>query len=227
MFCNSRDQTDPKKIYKKTALSATGIPLFSAIKPLPSESNEPVKPPLDWLGSESFSIRGAPTPDIPTPGVTWPPLAKRRSKERFQLYINGQSNGKSVQSWPLAYWPDGSLKWTARALGGAEVAKDHPLQLKVGKAKKTSDKPLTKETSDILIVNTCKLECVIDRKGNDIFQSLSKEGIDTAKNAKLVLLLQQQARDDDEQSSFSVSKFEGRISNLTVEQNGPVRAVVK
>src|SRR5262245_21808184 len=57
-------------------------------------------------------------------GVTWGtpwPRGKLRKAGDFALRDAG---GKltTLQSWPLAYWPDGSLKWTAHALApGAET----------------------------------------------------------------------------------------------------------
>ena len=32
----------------------------------------------------------------------------------------------AVQSWPLAYWPDGTLKWSAHAVGPAATADKLP-----------------------------------------------------------------------------------------------------
>src|SRR5690348_6583519 len=66
---------------------------------------------LHWLG-------GKPSPcDTELVwGVPWPRGALPRSTT-FQL---AASPGKPLplQSWPLAYWPDGSLKWTGHAASG-------------------------------------------------------------------------------------------------------------
>ncbi|WP_366926665.1 hypothetical protein, partial [Dickeya dadantii] len=47
-------------------------------------------------------------------GLPWPPGGCRR--QRVRAGEDGQTD-RALQSWPLAYWPDGSLKWSAHALG--------------------------------------------------------------------------------------------------------------
>jgi len=203
-----------RKFVKSAALTTAGIPLLAAIPSFRSEVNATTSVPLHWLDNPSNG------------GVTWgTPWPKGQVKKDSGFILTTNQFEKPVQSWPLAYWPDGSLKWTAHALGASVLANDN-LKLTVGKAKNKSTKSLIEETDKLIKVDTGKLQCVIEKKGNEIFQSLSTAGKDTATNAKLVLLIQQQVSDD-EQGNFSVSKFEGKISKLTVEQNGPVRAVVK
>src|SRR4030095_5843767 len=45
-------------------------------------------------------------------GVPWPQGSVKRN-DTFTLTANGKQ--LPLQSWPLAYWPDGSLKWTGFA----------------------------------------------------------------------------------------------------------------
>ena len=54
-------------------------------------------------------------------GVTWGtpwPRGKQRETKNFALR-GADEKLQPLQSWPLAYWPDGSLKWTAHALAAA------------------------------------------------------------------------------------------------------------
>src|SRR3954468_22946831 len=56
-------------------------------------------------------------------GVPWP---QGQVKKDANFVLAGAGDrALPVQSWPLAYWPDGSLKWTGHAAlvpgGGAEV----------------------------------------------------------------------------------------------------------
>ncbi|MFM9559327.1 twin-arginine translocation signal domain-containing protein, partial [Streptomyces caniscabiei] len=61
---------------------------------------------LDWL--EDGGLGAAPGSTL---GVPWP-MGTYQEDQTFALTDAG---GKDVpvQSWPIAYWPDGSLKWTA------------------------------------------------------------------------------------------------------------------
>src|SRR5450756_2964263 len=50
-------------------------------------------------------------------GVPWPQGAVSRG---MGFRLSSQESNLPLQSWPLAYWPDGSVKWTgfATALPG-------------------------------------------------------------------------------------------------------------
>ncbi|MCZ9342528.1 Tat pathway signal sequence domain protein, partial [Streptomyces sp. TRM76130] len=65
---------------------------------------------LDWL--EAGGLGAAPGSTV---GVPWP----KGAHQADQTFAVTDADGKAVatQSWPLAYWPDGSLKWTAHAVG--------------------------------------------------------------------------------------------------------------
>lgn len=50
-------------------------------------------------------------------GITWGAPWKQGKLQRDQTISMKDSNGNQipVQSWPTAFWPDGSIKWTAHA----------------------------------------------------------------------------------------------------------------
>lgn len=64
---------------------------------------------LDWL--EDGALGAAPGSTV---GVPWP----KGAYQQDQTFALTDASGKDVpvQSWPIAYWPDGSLKWTAHAV---------------------------------------------------------------------------------------------------------------
>src|SRR4051812_39991669 len=71
-----------------------------------------------WATPESATIGwlGGTAPGLPTGvsfGVPWP----RGAMPKTQAFALTGADGKAlpVQTWPLAYWPDGSLKWVAVA----------------------------------------------------------------------------------------------------------------
>src|SRR5580658_3101611 len=65
--------------------------------------------PLTWLDAAA-----PPTPQGVSWGVPWP-LGQIKKETQFNL-SDAQGKDIPVQSWPLAYWPDGSIKWTAFAV---------------------------------------------------------------------------------------------------------------
>jgi len=63
---------------------------------------EPVS--LQWLE------KGGPGMEVGvTWGVSWPPGVVKKG-DGFVMKGSG-GKGMSLQSWPLGYWPDGSVKW--------------------------------------------------------------------------------------------------------------------
>ena len=69
----------------------------------------PLAVTLHWLDQSP--------PAVPT-GVSWGVPWPRGGLTRDTHLRLADANGKevAVQTWPLAYWPDGSLKWTGHAL---------------------------------------------------------------------------------------------------------------
>lgn len=198
-------------------MAAAGIPVVASLSGAQAAgtSHTPAAP-LHWLDQPGQPVRGT------TWGVPWP---KGSVKVDSGFRLLAGSTEKAVQTWPLAYWPDGSLKWTAHALGATEVPEAN-WTIQPIKAPNRPGKQLIEETGSQWKIDTGKLQCVIAKNGNALFETLSTEGNTTAANARLVLLVQQQESDHEETSS-SVNRFDGKINKLTVEQNGPVRAVVK
>src|SRR4051794_21439483 len=73
------------------------------------EESSPSRVRLRWLdGPPPEFIGGA------TWGVPWP----RGNVSASQQFALSTTTGEiPLQTWPLAYWPDGSIKWTAHAIG--------------------------------------------------------------------------------------------------------------
>src|SRR5262245_13928411 len=67
------------------------------------------QPTMRWIDGAAPSA-----PVGTTWGVPWPRGEHARNTS-FALRSAG-GDAVPVQSWPLAYWPDGSLKWTGHAI---------------------------------------------------------------------------------------------------------------
>ena len=171
---------------------------------------------LHWLDGKSPTL---------APGTTWGvPWAKGVLKKNtvFALQGNGGEN-IALQSWPLAYWPDGSLKWTAHAIG-AHQSLPETLQLTTGKAATASGQLRVAEQGDSIIINTGAITCTVARTGTALIRSIARGGKIALQNGRLVLTTQNTAEIS---GSMTYENFESAISQVTVEQRDPVRAVVK
>jgi len=159
---------------------------------------------IDWLGGQAPALAGG-----VSWGVPWP-RGTVRTGQTFAL-LAGDGKPLPLQSWPLAYWPDGSIKFTgfASVAGGAG-----PFQLAPGNPSGAASLKVT-ETPAAIAIDTGTLRCRISRTGANLIDSLTMDGREVARQAKLVCTLEGGA------------SFTGSIHKTTVEQSGPVRAVVK
>ncbi len=101
------------------------------------------------------------------PGTTWGVPWPRGAAAAGTSFTLIAADGKPVpvQSWPLATWPDGSLKWTAHAIpAGAGAAA--PLRLEPGKPVVPPTAVSVVEEPETITVNTGVIECRIRRTGN-------------------------------------------------------------
>lgn len=155
-------------------------------------------------------------------GVPWAPGTVQRDAS-FQL--NAQGKPLPLQSWPLAYWPDGSVKWTGFATV-TPAGLTGPLTLSPGSGPTTGSLKVTNDGRAI-VVDTGALACTIPTSGTDLITSLRIGGKEITRAAQLVCILQNGADINSEDAPAAREKFLGNVQQVTVEQSGPVRAVVK
>jgi hypothetical protein len=160
-------------------------------------------------------------------GVTWgTPWPRGRVQAGSEFSLESESGQLlPVQTWPLAYWPDGSLKWTGHAI--APLAGDAgALTLRPGTAAKPKGSLTVRENSDTIRVDTGAIQAVLSKSGERLIRSVSRDGRETLRNGRLVLLSQNQDAPE-VGKPLTVESFKGRLDRVTVEQKGPLRAVVK
>ncbi len=176
---------------------------------------------LSWLGKKSPAM---------STGVSWGvplPEGKINPSTIFSLKdTKGQT--MPIQSWPMAYWPDGSLKWVGLS---TVVDSNAGTTFKLEPLKSSGDIPLkTKleltETNNDLLVNTGILQCDIPKNGEELIRFIKMNGKEISTGGRLVCILQN-GPSKELGVQPSKEKFIGNIDKVTVEQNGPVRAVVK
>ncbi|CAM5636245.1 Tat pathway signal sequence domain protein OS=Streptomyces griseorubiginosus OX=67304 GN=AQJ54_26560 PE=4 SV=1 [Streptomyces griseorubiginosus] len=170
---------------------------------------------LDWL--EDGGLGAAPGSTV---GVPWP----KGVHQEDQKFAVTDADGKAVpvQSWPLAYWPDGSLKWTAHAVSSGHGK----LSLTAGEAAVPDKKVTVDRSGGAITVSTGVITAKIGTSGATLVKSVTRGSTEIAKNGRLVLIRQPEIEDED-QGTVRTERFEGAVSSVTVEQDGPVRAVVR
>ncbi|GIW77482.1 MAG: hypothetical protein KatS3mg104_2545 [Phycisphaerae bacterium] len=155
-------------------------------------------------------------------GTPWA-RGQLRADQPLKLQSNG---GKDIagQVWPLAYWPDGSIKWSAHA---AVVRPDElPLRVVPGGPTTGSGQVKVTEQPDVVLVDTGLIRCDLARQGPVLIRSIVRQGQTILKNGRLVAMKQDSPGDDPE-TLIRREHFFSEIKQVTVEQTGPIRAVIR
>ncbi|GAX55246.1 exo-rhamnogalacturonan lyase family protein [Streptomyces olivochromogenes] len=170
---------------------------------------------LDWL--EDGALGAAPGSTV---GVPWP----KGAYQQDQTFALTDASGKDVpvQSWPIAYWPDGSLKWTAHAVSSGSGK----LTLAAGAPAAPDQKVTVDKSGGTIDISTGVITAKIGKSGSTLVRSVKRGSTEIAKDGRLVLIRQPEIEDDD-QGAEKYERFESVIAEVTVEQEGPVRAVVR
>ncbi len=180
------------------------------------QSLQPVQ--IKWLDG---------SPPLAPTGVSWGVPWARGAVARNQTFSLVTADGKSLplQTWPLAYWPDGSLKWSAfAAVAGRGM---DGFTLRAGEPATPPAVRLVVRRSDTTIeVDTGRVKLRVPQWGGALIDSIVIDGREVARNAQLVCILQ----NGPERGPAEVVPREAygtKLESATVEQSGPVRAVVK
>ncbi|TFK41764.1 hypothetical protein BDQ12DRAFT_678450 [Crucibulum laeve] len=182
---------------------------------------------LNWLDGSAPSA----TPNGTSFGIPW----AQGEVDRTTPILLSTTDGKSVpiQTWPLAYWPDGSLKWTGHALSSNSGITSKSLHLAPGTpAEPTSPVSVSKGDGSIT-VTTGSFAASFNTSGTTLISSISLSGKPLAQSGSLVLRIQSAPDPDLADSGTksiqlpSILTMAGRVDAAEVEQQGPVRAVIK
>ena len=191
-------------------LPAAGLLAQTAAAPAPVQLHWLDQPPGDTAQGVSW-------------GVAWPQGAVHKDTP---FHLEGaQGVGLPLQAWPLAYWPDGSLKWTGFATVAA-AGQTGPFTLAPGPAAAAGPQIQVTPGAASVVVDTGALRAVLPLSGRNLVESLRIGGREIARDGQLVCILQDGPETNPEDSPKK-EQFLSLVRKVTVEQSGPVRAVVK
>lgn len=202
----------------RTTLSRTRITNFHyACEPFQEE-----RVTLHWIGSEPIGDKAV------SFGVPFD-QGYAQSDASWQL-IAGETTDVPVDTWPLAYWPDGSVKW----LGVAGVIPASTGKLSFSKVKKnrrsikteTRSHLFVNETDNCIQIETGVLSAYIPRHGEFLLDSLLYKGVCVGTSGRLVCMTQSEPVLE-ATSQVSFANYVSELKSVVVERAGNVRAVVK
>jgi hypothetical protein len=180
---------------------------------------------LSWLGEEPPLVSAG-----MSLGVPWPQGAIQRGST---FSLSAQGKNLPVQTWPLATWPDGSIKWSGFATvvpaGLAGPVTLSTSSASAGSSAATGALGTLRVTNDgkSIVVDSGALKCSIPLAGGaNLVDSMTVEGRAVVGAGQLVCILQSGPEDTADEVRPR-EKFDSLVKKVTVEQSGPVRAVVK
>ena len=207
---------------KNAGLLTAGWPVISSLPAMAGQQfidNGPTSAVLQWLGGAAPVLSAG-----STWGVPWPKGVVKKGAG-FVLTNNG-GDAVHIQSWPLATWPDGSVKWSGHAIGADKGLSSDKLTLSVSKHVDVKGNLKVSDHADHLLVDTGIIQCEIAKSGATLVRALKRKEQLISREGKLVLLTQDKPDEGNGESPVH-DAFESNINNVTLEQDGPVRAVVK
>ena len=216
----SRRQFISSTVATSAALGAVAAQKTPTATPAASMANPGAGAWVRWLDDRAGAV---------AQGVTWgTPWPRGKQREAKNFALRGQNKTlRPLQSWPLAYWPDGSLKWTAHALAPDENVGDGPFEVV---AQRGAAKPATsmslKESDAAIEIDTGLFSCRLPRSGSNIIEAISNAGGTVLREGRLVLLRQDRAASSGD-AQVRQESFESSLEKVTIEQRGPARAVVR
>lgn len=166
----------------------------------------------------------------------WPwPRGVVRPQQPLVL-CDAEGRAQPLQSWVLATWPDGSLKWSGHALPPAvKPGSGWTLQPvaagAAGGAAPPSGGPAVsvEESADAVVIDTGVIRCTVPRRGAVLVRSVTRGGVEILRNGRLVALNDDRPdpQADAADTPTRTARLAGEVESLTLEQRGPQRAVLR
>ncbi len=177
--------------------------------------------PLRWLGgAEPARAAGV------SWGVPWAP-GEVKAGQRF-VVRRADGTTLPLQQWPLAFWPDGSLKWvgftTVAGPGTGELRLEAVATEPVPEA--GAAKLAVVESAEAIEVQAGKLTVRVPRRGEHLVRALELDGREVARDGRLVGVVQD-GPDAGPEAAAPREALATTLEQVTIEQRGPVRAVLK
>ena len=198
------------------AAAAPASPLTPPAAPNPDEV-DPVT--VHWLEGGMPATCAAGT----TWGVPWAKGALP-AEQTFSLTTE-DGTAVPLQTWTLGYWPDGTLKWSAHAVSDA-APRAEKYTLAPGEPVAGEHTVTVNENRGRVVVDTGAITVEFRSAGRHVISSIKRGSQVIARDGRLVCSTQD-ALPGEASKAIASQDYESMIDTVTVEQKGPVRAVIK
>ncbi len=173
--------------------------------------------PVDWLDAH---------PPLAPVGVSWGvPWPRGALPKESPLTVQTSGSSVPTQAWPLAFWPDGSVKWSGLAIA-ADPKLAGPFTVSPGAPAAPASPVTVHDEKKFVDVSTGGLRCRIAKSGANFIKSLSIDGREVGRDGHLIAVREDRSGLESK-GVLREDEYISRITAVTVEQSGPVRAVVR
>lgn len=166
-------------------------------------------------------------PALPA-GVVWgAPWKQGELDRRTPIRLRGlQGANVAMQSWPTAYWPDGSVKWTAHAASLQEDREDgYILEQGQGSPLAPAERIVIRKTAEHIEVDTGAIVCRANRSGPSVIQEMRIGGRTVCSDGRLVGMREEHHAVSGHRTVVE-EPMNSVVEHAAVEQSGPIRAVI-
>lgn len=194
---------------------------------------QPASVPLHWVGAVPALPKAA------TFGVPFDEGAVQPGTRVALRAAAGAAEEVAADTWPLAKWPDGSVKWLGVAAvmpanspaPVLQIAAKGQGQKAKGKGKNAAAAPGARRALSVsdaatgIRVSTGAVEAFFSKQGTAVLDSLRVDGRTVATRARLVAATA--STPDPAAADIRHTTYATRINSATVERAGSVRATVR
>lgn len=157
--------------------------------------------------------------------TTWGCMWKQGECTEDTAYrCTGEDGGMvELQTRITAYWPDGSVKWTAHTADASKLGRR--IEVTAGTACPVQEKITVTETPCTIEIRTAGSVMHITKDGSGLFDSVEAGGKTVLAHARPVLKLEQPVAGLP--GAKAVRDYVGQIARITIEEDGPLQAALK
>lgn len=160
--------------------------------------------------------------------TTWGCMWKQGECGKNQSYVLENQDGTQVpmQSRITAYWPDGSVKWTAHSACADQLTDEIQVLTADGNTQKISHSLIISRETEGILIKTEALSFYVPYRGFFLFEGLTVHGENRVSSASPVLLLEEPFTKN-EMTGQLQKQYQGFVEEVTLEEEGPLQAVIK
>ncbi len=199
----------------RTTLSRTRITNFTYSCVNPYE--QPVQ--LGWVGN---------TPALDVPVSFGVPFAQGQLLPDNKVNVTTRTHAQvPADFWPLAYWPDGSVKWGGFA--AVVPANTEKVQLAIERGKQTKKAATALQVTEkdgTITIHTGAVTAFISGKNGSVLDSLLYGNVKVGGEAHLICSTQDRVISEGT-SQINLQEYVSEVKQVTLERSGSVRALVK